>query len=260
MPSTVYVVKKNKNLIGIKTQIGSPEVFFHTNGDDDDRYSFESTYSQVLGDIQQSKATVSVSTSHGLSNGDVIKLEVNPNLSVGIGTSTGVRVLYKSDINSVVINPIGFNSTGINTTTNIITLSDHGLKTGDKIYFEDADNAALDKNYFYVYRINSNKINICETYKDCLSSPPTVVSIANTGGSNQSISLINPQILSVENNSLVFDLTDTSLDGYQLKVFSDKQFNNEFVSIGNTTSFVVSGVGTAGVSTCLLYTSDAADE
>jgi hypothetical protein len=249
MPSTVYVVKKNKNLIGIKTQIGSPEVFFHTNGDNDDRYSFESTYSQVLGDIQQSKATVSVSTSHGLSNGDVIKLEVNPNLSVGIGTSTAVRVLYKSDINSVVINPIGFNSTGINTTTNIITISDHGLKTGDKIYFEDTDNASLDKNYFYVYRINSNKINICETYKDCLSSPPTVVSIANTGGSNQSISLINPQILSVENNSLVFDLTDTSLDGYQLKVFSDKKFNNEFVSIGNTTSFVVSGVGTVGVST-----------
>ena len=249
LPSTVYVVKKNKNLIGIKTQISSAEVFFHTNGDDDDRYSFESSYTQILGDIEQSKATVSVSTSHGLTNGDVIKLEVNPNLSVGIGTSTGVRVLYKSEIDSLVINPIGFNSTGINTATNVITITDHGLKTGDKIYFEDSNNVALDKNYFYIYKINSNKFNLCETYRDSLVTPPLVVSIASTGGSNQSISPINPQIQTVKNNNLVFDLTDTSLNGYRLKLFSDSGFNNEFVSIGNTTSFVVSEVGTAGVST-----------
>jgi hypothetical protein len=44
-------------------------------------------------------------------------------------------------------------------------------------------------------------------------------------------------------------LTDSSLNGYELKLFYDNDFNNEFVSIGNTTSFVVSGVGTAGIST-----------
>ena len=249
MPSTLFAVKKNNNLIGVKTSINSPEVFFHTNGDDNDKYLFESTFTQVLGDIEQSKATVSVSTSHGLTNGDIIKLNVDSNLSVGIGTSTGVRVLYKSDIDSVVINPIGFNSTGINTTTSVITLTDHGLKTGDKIYFEDADNAALDKDYFYVYRINSNKINLCKTYSDTLASPPKIVSIASTGGSNQSISPINPQIEVIKNNDLVFDLSDSSLDGFGFKVFYDKNFNNEFISIGNTTSFAVSGVGTVGVST-----------
>ena len=249
MPSTLYVVKKNSNLIGIKTQISGQEVFFHTNGDDDDRYLFESSYSQVFGDVQKSQTTVSVSTSHGLTNGDTVKLNVKPNLSVGIGTSTAVRVLYKTDINSLVINPIGFNSTGINTTTNVITLSNHQLKTGDKVYFEDADNVSLDKNYFYVYKINSNEINLCETYKDSQSRPPIVVSIASTGGSNQSLSLINPTIESVKNNNLVFDLTDSSLDGYELKLFYDNDFNNEFISIGNTTSFVVSGVGTAGIST-----------
>jgi hypothetical protein len=249
MPSTLFAVKKNSNLIGVKTAINSPEVFFHTNGDDNDKYLFESNFTQVLGDIEQSKATVSVSTSHGLANGDVISLDINPNLSVGIGTSTGIRVLYNSNIDSVIINPIGFNSTGINTTTSIITLTNHGLKTGDKIYFEDADNAALDKDYFYVYRINSNKINLCKTYFDTLTSPPRIVSIASTGGSNQSISLINPQIEVIKNNSLVFDLTDSSLNGYEFKVFYDREFYNEFVSIGDTTSFAVTGVGTVGVST-----------
>jgi len=249
MPSTLYVVKKNKNLIGIKTQISSSEVFFHTNGDDNDRYLFESSHTQVFGDVQKSQATVSVSTSHGLTNGDIIQLSIEPNLSVGIGTSTNIQVLYKSEIDSLIINPIGFNSTGINTTSNVITLSNHGLKTGDKVYFEDANNPILDKNYFYVYRVNSNKIKICETYKDSLSVPPIAVSIASTGGNSQSISLINPSIDVIKNNNIVFDLTDSSLSGYELKLFYDKEFINEFVSIGNTSDFVITGVGTAGIST-----------
>ena len=42
---------------------------------------------------------VSISTSvvdtHGLDVGDQISLDVNPNLSVGIGTSTSIRVQLK---------------------------------------------------------------------------------------------------------------------------------------------------------------------
>ena len=82
---------------------------------------------------------VSISTSvvdtHGLDVGDQISLDVNPNLSVGIGTSTSIRVQLKNE--KLVINPIGFNSTGINSTTNEITITNHGLETGDKVFYED---------------------------------------------------------------------------------------------------------------------------
>ena len=40
-----------------------------------------------------------------------------------------------------------------------------------------------------------------------------VVSFASTGGISQSLSLINPRLNPIENNNLVFDLTDSSLVG-----------------------------------------------
>jgi hypothetical protein len=505
LPSSVYVVNKSPNTIGIKTTISGDEIFFRTNGDNVDDYYFESTFKQELANVKKIVSTVSVSTSHGLSDGDTISLTVKPNLSVGIGTSTAVRVLYKSEIENIVVNPIGFNSTGVSTTTNEITITDHGLVTGDKVFYEDDtfeylfdtndqidttaqdgtaesvffkpdgtkmyvvgrsadevneyelstpwspstatftnvldvttedtnptgiyirddglkfwicgytndrihqysmstawdistasyDNVSLlvgsgnslgftqstpqgiyfkydgtvlyiigasgdfihqldlstawdittasysgnttgrldinppdaspsdiqinssgtivywvgvsadslyiyelstpwdittgveidrfaftnpygvyvspDEENFYIvssgndivkryrrpsplteseyfiYKVDENTIKFCDTLKNANSNPPVVVSFASTGSSSQSISLINPQIQTVKNNNLVFDLSDSSLSGYEFKIYYDQEFNNDFVSTGSTTSFNISGVGTVGV-------------
>ena len=250
IPSTVYVSNKGKDLIGLKTSVGSEELFFHSGGANDDRYFFESNFTQLTGTVSRIKSTVSVSTSHGLLANDSIELIVNPNLSVGIGTSTSLRVLRNSSTSKILINPIGFNSTGINTNTNTITLSNHNLKTGDKInYSSDVVASGLSTGDFYVYKVNDNDIRLCETYIDSTKNPPTVVSIASTGGASQTISLVNPRIESIRNNNLVFDLSDSSLNGYELNIYTDKQFKSEFVSTGSTSTFITSRVGTVGVST-----------
>ena len=234
------------------------ELFFHTNGDDNDQYLLESNYDQILGGVEKNEVTVSVSTSHELQNGDFVTLDIQPNLSVGIGTSTAVRILYNSEINAVLVDPIGFNSTGINTTTNEITVLDHGLKTGDKVLYEDNT-----YNEYFVFKINNNKFKLCETYFDSQQNPPTVVSFASTGSSSQTISLINPEINPIRNNNLVFDLSDSSLSGYQFKIYEDSEFNNEFVSTGSTNNFIISEVGSPGISTSSLtlnYISDIPEE
>ena len=251
IPSNLFIVKKGPSIIGLKTSIGGEELFFHTNGDDNDQYSFESNYTQIFGDVDKNVVTVSVSTSHELQNGDTVTLDVQPNLSVGIGTSTAVRVLYKSEIDNIVVNPIGFNSTGINTTTNEITITDHELVTGDKVLYEDNG-----YNEYFVYKINRNRINLCETLIDSQQNPPTVVSFASTGSSSQTISLINPQLQPIKNNNLVFDLSDSSLVNYSLRLYQDKEFNNEFVSTGSSTSFNITGVGTVGVTSTATLTLD----
>ena len=516
LPNNVFIVKKGPSIIGLKTAIAGEELFFHTNGVDNDQYSFESNYTQILGDVDKNIVTVSVSTSHELQNGDTVTLDVQPNLSVGIGTSTDVRVLYKSEIDNIVINPIGFNSTGINTVTNEITITDHKLVTGDKVLYEDDnfeylidandqfDTTAQDSsaesvffkpdgtkmyvvgrsadevneyelstpwspstatftnlidittedinpsgiyirddglkfwvcgyqndriyqysmstawdistasydnvnlfvgsgnslglgfvqsaiegiyfkydgtvlyiigrsgdfihqvdlstpwdistasysgdstgrldinppeanprdiginssgtllywvgtntaqlfiyklstpwditsgveidrfaynnptglyvspnednfylvnsgddivsrfvrpspltgNEYYIHKVNRNKINLCETLIDSQQNPPTVVSFASTGGSSQTISLINPQLQPVKNNNLVFDLSDSSLVNYSLRLYQDKEFNNEFVSTGSTNTFSISGVGTVGVTSTATLTLD----
>ena len=255
LPQTVYVTDKNKNTIGIKTTLNSSEVFFITNGSDNDGYSFESTYSQLTGRVEKIKSTVSVSTSHNLTSGDIISLNVQPNLSVGIGTSTSIYVKRDAITGNILINPIGFNSTGINTTSGTITINSHHLKTGDKIlYSADLIPSGLLAGFYYVYKIDDNNIKLSQTYIDVNNIPPTTVSIASTGGKNQIISLINPQIQSIKNNNLVFDLSDTSLSGYQFKIYYDKNFNNEFVSTASTSGFNLSGVGTVGVSTTATFT------
>ena len=250
IPSTVYVSNKGKDLIGLKTSIGSEDLFFHSGGSNDDRYYFESSFNQLTGTVSRIKSTVSVSTSHGLLANDSIELTVNPSLSVGIGTSTSLRILRNSSTSKILVNPIGFSSSGINTTTNTITLTNHNLKTGDKInYSSDVVASGLSTGDFYVYRVNDNDIRLCETYIDSKNNPPTVISIASTGGASQTISLVNPKIESIRNNNLVFDLSDSSLSGYELKIYSDKEFKSEFVSTGSTSTFVTSRVGTTGVST-----------
>jgi hypothetical protein len=122
---------------------------------------------------------------------------------VGIGTSTSIYVKRDLTTGNILINPIGFSSTGINTITNTISINSHNLKTGDKVlYSSNLVASGLSTGFYYVYRVNDNSIKLSETYVDSKTIPPTTVSIASTGGSSQSISLINPQIESIKNNNL----------------------------------------------------------
>jgi hypothetical protein len=256
---TLYVINKSKDYIGLTTQVGlttnTDGLYFRSftaNGDDTDyQYSFESNYTQVTARVEKIESTLTLSESHSLAVNDSVTLTVKPNQSVGIGTSTAIIVKYNSANNKLLINPIGFTSTGVSTTTNQLTISSHGLKTGDKIFYDSSDEviSGLETGSYYVYRIDDDTINLSNTYYNALSSPPSVVSFASTGGAGHEISKINPQVKNIKNNNLVFDVSDSSLNGYNFKLFEDKDFYNELVSVGSSTSFNVIGVGTVGVST-----------
>ena len=51
-----------------------------------------------------------------------------------------------------------------------------------------------------------------------------------------------------KNNDLIFDLSDTSLVGLDLKLFYDPQLTKEFTSVSTDGSFNLIGIGTVGVS------------
>ena len=252
---SVYVIRKSADYIGIVTQVGlttsTSGLFFLSNGTDNYQYSIQSNFTQVVGDIEKVTTTVSVSTSHNLSAGDSINLFIKPSLSVGIGTSTAVKLKRDLLTNYILVNPVGFNSTGINTSRNTFNITSHGLETGDKIKYEANEVASgLTTGFYYVYKVDKNTFKLSETYIDASKTvPPNTVSIASTGGTSQTISLVNPTITTIKNNNLVFDLSDSSLSGYNLKIFYDENFKDEFVSTGSTNVFSTTGVGTCGVST-----------
>lgn len=254
--TTVYVINKSKDYIGIVTSVGlttqTNGLFFITNGEDSNStYKFESLLSSVTASVKKIKSKVSVSTSHNLIDGDYISLIVEPNLTVGVGTSGYVKVKYNSDYNKLLINPIGFNSISVDVSNNIINLKNHNLATGDKVFYSAIDNAINGSNQveYYVYKVDIDNIKLSETYIDSLSNPPVFVSIGSSGGNYQELSKVNPQIQVVKNNNLLFDLSDTSLSGYSFDIFYDKNFNKNLVSIGNTNQFSVQKYGLAGINT-----------
>ena len=135
---------------------------------------------------------------------------------------------------------------------NLIKFNNHGLKTGQKVFYNSSNDIAsgLTTAGYFVYRIDDNNIRLSKTLNDTTFDPPINVSIASTGGSGQSISLLNPQIEVFKNNNVVFDVSDTSLDEYNFKFFYDKELNNEFVSTGTTSTFsVIETIVSSGIST-----------
>ena len=256
LPQEVYVTNRGKNYVGIKTGvgIGFSDVYFTGGGTNYNNYLITTKFEQVLAKTQKINSTVSISTSftHGLVVGDQIDLNVKSNLSVGIGTSTGVRLKRNADTGNILVNPISFNNTGINSITNEITLSEHGLETGDRVFYEANDVASgLSTGGYFVFKVDDDVIKLTESSKDAYTNPPIVVGMADTGGSIQSLSLINPSLFTVGNSDLVFDIVDPSLEGYDLKFYYDNKFKNEFVSTGYTgaAAFTITGVGTAGIGT-----------
>ena len=250
----VYVINKSKDYIGITTNVGlttTGGLFFQSLGTNNYNYSIESNLPQVKAKINRIVSVVSVSTSHELKIGDQINLEVKPDLSVGIGTSTTINVKIDPITQKIVLNPLVFNSAGINTITNGILITSHNLKTGDKILYESLGTLpiGLTTGNYFTYRVDENNIKLCQTLFDSLNSPPITVSIGGTGAGNQRISLVNPEIKVIKNNNLRFNLSDPSLSGYDFKIYYDQKFEKEFISVSNTESFSVSGVGTVGIST-----------
>ncbi len=250
LPSDLYIANKSRDTIGFKTSPTSTEVYFIVDGQNSADYLIESVFDERTAKIAKNKSTVSVSTYHGLKSGDVIDLNINPSLSVGIGTSSKVKVLYNDYTENIIIDPVKINTSDINTSLNEITISNHSFKTGDKVIYTNSSyispNVPVNNTSYYVFVKDINTIKLCETIIDTRINPPKEIDITSTGNSNQKISLINPQIKVVKNNNLVFDLSDNTLSGYKFKVFYDKEFLNDFVSTGSTDTFVTVESGTPG--------------
>jgi hypothetical protein len=264
----VYVINKSDDFIGIVTDIDNIGVntessnaspgglYFLSNGDYDFEYTFQSNFEQVTGTIETISALVSVSTNHNLISNDVINLSINANESVGVGTSESVIVKHNSSINKLLINPKTFGSAGVNTSTNTITLNGHDTKTGDKVYYSATDGviSGLTTGGYFVYRVDDNNIRLANTYHNVVNYPPKVINLVSIGGTSQEISLINPNIPVIRNNDLVFDVSDSSLEGYDFNLYYDSKFQNRFVSTGSTDFINVTGVGTVGVTTTATVT------
>jgi hypothetical protein len=264
--SIVYVAKISDDLIGISTfrvGLGTQGTFvgiasttqgmgtlFFTNVGTGDNHSFKTNYGGLSGNISKNIVTVSVAQTHGLLNNDIVFVDVNPSIS------TTFTLKYNDYNRKVLINPKDFVSAGINTLTNIITISNHKFERGQKvIHTASVPAIGLENNKeYFVFIVDTNNIKLTNTYHDSISAKPEIVGITSASGGT--LSLINPPIKAYKNSSVVFDLSDSSLSytqqstlypAFDLKFFKDSNFTENYDSNSDNQFFEVQRIGAVGI-------------
>ena len=257
LSSTLYVINKGKDYVGLVTQVGlttnNEGLYFYSDGSNDSEYLLSSNNKKITADISRVVSVVSVAQSHGLVAGDSIKLKVIPNSIVGLGSTSPTSVKFNESEQKLLVNTIGINSTQFDTNNNTITFENHGYVTGDKIFYEsDEVFSGLTTGSYFVIKDSNDTFRLAETLYETFPDSEKSINIVGVGATIHNFSLINPQINVVKNSTLQFNLSDPSLIGYKFKIFTDKEFTDEFISAADTNDFNVIGVGTIGFGTASL--------
>jgi len=262
--SIVYVAKISNDLIGISTvrvglgsngtfvSVGSTiesQILYFTSVGTGNTHSFVTNLENNLrGDITKSVVTVTTTESHGLSLQD--------NISIGVksGVSTTFVVKYNDFNRRLIINPRNFAS--VDTSNGTIIINNHGYKTGQKVVYNAATpSVGLSNNQiYYVVVVDPNKIRLSTSYYQAIKSTPETIII----GSSQPgiLSQINPLLNFVRNQSILFDLSDSSLSfsnngivysAFDLRFYSDSEFINEFDSTKSSKIFEIVREGKVGI-------------
>ncbi len=262
--SIVYVAKISNDLIGISTikvGLGSTGTFvavgstlesgilyFNSVGTGN-THSFNTNYTNTLsGEVSKNVVTVSTAETHGLSLLDEVIINVKP------GISTTFVVKYDDYNRRLVINPRTFSS--IDTTNNIITISKHGYYTGQKILYAANTPASglTNQQIYYVVVLDSDNIRLSNSYYQATNQIPEVINI--TSSQPGTISSVNPPLSFIKNQRVTFDLSDSSLSfinnsvvysAFELKLYSDEQFIEEFDTTKSSQSFEVVKTGKVGI-------------
>jgi hypothetical protein len=225
----LFVAKINEDLIGIATvRVGlgttgtfigvanshrsSSTLFFKGVGVGN-THSFTTNHTVITGEVKKNTVTVNTTEAHGISPLHRVDVSVNPRIE------QTVVVKYNDYNRNLVFNPLGFTSTGINTSTGAIFIEDHKFNGGEKVIYnvgvgsEVATGLSNDKVY-YVSKVDDSNFKLANTYYDATRDIPVTVGIASTGlGGN--INPINPPITFYKDSTVTFDLSDFSL-GYSV--------------------------------------------
>ena len=243
--SKLFCVKISDDFIGLSTErvgfstngvnsgIGTNNVFFKqiiTSGSDN--VKLELITNNITGDAKRVNGTVTVATAtstgqqHGLNVGDEFKLNLK---SKEIQT---FDFRYNESIRKLVVNPVSFGSTDIQTGINSskITINDHDFETGDVIVYNSSTpaNPLVDNGVYYVIKDSLDTIRLANNSYDISTFPYNYIGIGTTGGVNHKISKINPKLSLFKNNTIEILTSDSSLTDYDIEFYNDSDFKSQY--------------------------------
>jgi len=206
----------------------------------------------VTAEVIRNTVTVATASTHGLTLGDKVKMSVTP------GITTTVTVKYNDHNRRIVFNPLGFTTAGVSTSQNSIEISNHGFETGDKVILDanPAPSGLEDQKIYYVSKLSKDKVRLCNSKYESEKFQPNFVSIeiARSG----TLLPVNPSLDIIEGNTVVFDLSDSSLSSlnvstlysaFDMNLYRDSNFTDKFDGSLVSNKFEVTKTGRVGIDT-----------
>jgi hypothetical protein len=212
-------------------------------------HSLTTTNSKITGTIENVSVEVETADSHGLLTGDEIKLTVN------ILDQEELKVIFDPVNRKMSVKEILFTNIGISSENSTIDISSYTdeIKTGDKVVYisDDPIDGLINYGSYYVLKDSPDKIKLCTHISDIYSFESTLpiknIKFNSTGGSNQKLYLINPQLTFFKGNIIKFDLSDSSLLDMDLFFYSDLNLDKKIEVIGSSAKgFVITREGIPG--------------
>jgi hypothetical protein len=264
--TTVYTVKYSNDFIGISTEkvgVGTTGnwvgynttaaakiLYYHTFGSGSN-HSFNTNYQSTKGQASRNIARVFTASDPELRENDFVNISVKPS-----STKT-VKVVYNKARELLLLNPRTILASSINTTENYINVDSHNYFTGQKVLYtsDNPMNGLVNDGLYFVVVRTPNSFSLSRSYYDSQLEEPIVINFTNA--TRGAIYEVNPRVTVIKNQTLIFDLSDSSLSvfsgsqkvpAFEFDLFLDNDFVNKFVTTGNATSFNVKKTGTIGVS------------
>ena len=204
-------------------------------------HSFATINKEITGTIERYSAVVGTAVSHGLSSGDRITFSIN-NREVD-----SISVFYNPIIRKMTTGPVSFGSSDISIADNTIDLSGERIEQGEKVvYISDnpADGLINNKCYF-VFKTDKDKIKLTEYFSDI--DKGITVDIDTVGGSEHNLYRVNPPLKFIKNDTINFDISDSSVFEMDLEFYEDPDFTRRLELVGNTEDgFAIVREGTPG--------------
>ena len=131
------------------------QLYFHSVGTGV-THSLTTQDTQLTGILEKVVVTATATTAHGLGVGDTVFLDALP------GITTSYTVKYNDYNRKTTVGLATFIQGDVNTTNNTISITNHGLNTGDQVIYESTSVVSgLSANTsYYVIKDSSDKLRL----------------------------------------------------------------------------------------------------
>ena len=233
LPSTgLFAVRLSNEFLGIATSKAfagiTSTLFFHQDTDGTN-HTLSQVKDNITGIVKKVSARVETSEAHGIEKGDEVRLHITPN------EVQQFEFKFNDYLKKLVVDPKTFAPSGITTgiTTSNITIVDHGLNTGDLVIYTNVVGVATplqDNREYYVIKIDDDTFRLADNAVNSRAFPFQNIVITEQGHGTHEIAKVNPQLDVINGGRFTLKTGDTTLSGYEINFYNDKEFQSRYES------------------------------